>query len=1127
MQLSTIACTRYDSNRRSTKHQKVRRLLTLLCLATGMQVSAAGAQNQLVSLSFKNASAKDVFREINKQTGLNILADEALLEKSGKANIVVKNMPVNDALNLIMANQPLTYTIEGGAIIVKTKPAIQPASTPPPPIEIHGTVTTAKGQPLPGATVTVKGTRHGAVTKADGSFSITANPGETLEFSMVGFKPWSVKIDGSTTSFKVVLEDDISNLTDVVVVGYGTTKKKDLTGSVSSISSDQMNNGGVISNAAQAIQGRAAGVQVSQTNAAPGGQTIVRIRGGNSIKSTNEPLYVVDGFPSETGKDINPNDIDDIQILKDASSTAIYGARGANGVVMITTKRGKSGKPAIQYDGYYGTQKIVKEYDKMNGLENMQVTNAKAIEKGQPAFYTAEDLASGRNANWFQLTTRPGMVQSHNLSVSGGTAEDRVALSGNYFRQDGALKNTNFERYSVRLNYDRQFTKHFKTGASVYGSHAYTNFKTYDGNIVPSNVMYGVLTASPAIPVYNADGTYARFKGRDNPLAWLMAPTNDRYENKMNINVYADYEILDGLNFRVNGGTEYTTTKEGTYLPRDLVDGEKVGGKASVNDLGFTRNLVEGYFTYKKVFNKIHSFNLVAGASYQSDAYSKHYSLVQKFSTDAFLYHNLEAGTERLQNISLDIPTKMASIYGRLNYSLKDKYLATFTFRRDGSSRFGGNNRFGAFPSGSIAWRASEEDFIKDLNIFSNLKVRGGYGLTGNDRIGDYIYMSLFGPTNVSLGEGSASYGGTVITRLPNEDLQWENTAQLDIGIDMGFFNNRVSATIDYYRKKTNKLIFDMPIGDWNGFATQTVNAGSIENKGVELSINTENIINHAFTWNTTLNIAYNKQNCLDLGGRPYVITQTANLYGGRGMDFTKLAPGQELSTFFGYVYDGVIKTGEAHTAQPSSKPGDPKFKDISGPDGKPDGIIDANDRTYLGHANPHWIYGINNNFAYKGFELNIFLQGALDYSLYNATALVLESGPGKAALNRWTTANENTDIPRDGYAIAYGGLMNTRFVENASYLRCKMITLGYNIPVAKTFLKSLSGIKVYGSVQNLFTITKYTGTDPEVNTNLRTGSDINANLNNSGNNANLSSGLDYTAFPAYRTFTVGLKLNF
>ncbi|MBV8256118.1 MAG: TonB-dependent receptor [Chitinophaga sp.] len=1116
MQLSTIASTRHANDRRFMNRSRVSKLLALLCLTTGMQAHA-GAQEQLVSLSLHDASTKDAFREISKQTGLNILADESLLEKGNRSNLVVNKMPVSEALNLLMRNQPLTYSIENGAIIVKTKTSAQPATTPPPPVDIRGVVTNDKGEPLPGVTVTVKGTKQGTISKPDGTFLIHADAGETIEFSMVGFRTSSVKFEGKNTSLKVVLEADVSHLSDVVVVGYGTAKKKDLTGSISSISSDQMNNGGVVSNAAQAIQGRAAGVQVSQSNSAPGGQTIVRIRGGNSIKSTNEPLYIVDGFPSETGKDINPNDIDDIQVLKDASSTAIYGSRGANGVVMITTKRGKSGKANIQYDGYMGTQRIAKEYNKMNGLENMKVTNAKANEKGLPDYYTAADLASGRDNDWFKLATRPGLVQSHNLSISGGSGPDRVSLSGNYFNQEGALKNTSYTRYSVRLNYDRQFSDRFKTGANVYLSHAYTNFKTYDGNIVPSNVMYGVLTASPAIPVYNDNGTFARFHGRDNPLAWLLAPTNDRFENKVNFNAYLDYKIIEGLNFRVNGGVENTTTKEGTYLPRDLVDGEKVGGKASVNDLATSRSLIEGYFTYRKIFNKIHSINFVLGASYQYDQYDKHYSLVQKFSTDAYLYHNLDAGTERLTSSSQTLPGKMASTYGRLNYTLFDKYLLTATFRRDGSSAFGMNKRYGLFPSFSLAWRASDEQFIKDLNIFSNLKIRGGYGRTGNDRIGYYTYLPLFGPTNVSLGEGSDSYGGTVATRLPNPNLHWESTAQVDLGIDMGFFNNKVNATIDFYRKKTNDLIFDIPIGDWNGFQTQTVNAGAIENKGVELGINTENFRSKHFTWNTTLNIAYNKQTCLDLGGLPYIITQTANFYGGRGLDFTRLAPGQELSTFYGYVYDGVIKSGEAHPAQPNAKPGDPKYKDLSGPNGKPDGKIDANDRTYLGHANPHYIYGISNDFTFGNFDLSIFLQGALDYSLYNATRLVLESGPGKDALNRWTTNNENTDIPRDGYSTAYGGMVNSRFVENASYLRCKMVTLGYNVPTARSFLKAVKGIRIYGSVQNLFTITKYTGSDPEVNT----------NLNSSGSNANMNSGLDYTAFPAYRTYTLGLKVNF
>lgn len=478
---------------------------------------------------------------------------------------------------------------------------------------------------------------------------------------------------------------------------------------------------------------------------------------------------------------------------------------------------------------------------------------------------------------------------------------------------------------------------------------------------------------------------------------------------------------------------------------------------------------------------------------------------MQNFSTDAFLYHNLGSGTERLSSTSSKIDARLASAYGRVNYTFKDRYLITATLRRDGSSRFGPNNAFGIFPSGSVAWRIIQEDFLKDQRTFSNLKLRVSYGVTGNDRIGDYVYLSTFSPVNVTL-DGHSSYPGTAIAKLPNADLKWESTAQFNVGVDVGILDERITATLDYYHKKTKDLLLDIPIGVWTGFASQTVNAGSIENKGFEISVNSENFNGKNFRWNTTLNFAYNRQKALDLGGRTYIITQTANPYGGRAIDFTRLEPGKELSMFYGYVYDGVIKTGEDHSIEPNAKPGDPKYVDLN-----KDGIINANDRTFLGNANPHYIYGMNNDFKYGDFELSIFMQGAADYSLYNVNRLMLESGPGVDALKRWTTSNENTDIPRDGYATSYGSYLNSRFIEEASYLRIKMVTLGYNLP--KTVLKSINNIKVYVTAQNLFTITGYTGSDPEVNTR--------------GGNNNLAAGLDYTAFPAFRSFMVGLKVNF
>lgn len=978
---------------------------------------------------------------------------------------------------------------------------------------IKGKITDNNGNPLPGVSVTVTGSKRGTIADENGNFTIDANAGETLEFSFVGYKTQTVKL-GKQTSLTIKMQPDATDLNSIVVVGYGTQKKKDVTGSIASVSSDQMNLGGVTTNAAQAIQGRAAGVQVSQTSSAPGGSTVIRIRGGNSIKSTNEPLYVVDGFPSETGKDINPNDIDDIQILKDASATAIYGARAANGVVLITTKRGKAGKSNIQYDGYIGWQKITRGYDKMTGLQDMQVTNAKENEKGNPDFYSATDLASGNNTDWFDLATRVAKVQSHNISVSGGNTDTRVSLSGNYFSQDGALRNTDYERYSIRLNIDKQFSKKFKMGANMYGARHNSKFKDYDGTIVPSNVMYGILTASPAVPVYNADGSFARFQGRDNPLAWLLAPTNDRKGNKININAFADYKITDDLSFRVNAGTEYFDTKAGTYLPRVLVDGEKVRGRATVSNMTTVRNLIESYFTYDKSFGE-HKVNAIAGVSYQKDIAEATGATVQNFSTDVFLYHNLTAGTERLASSSMKIDVRLASAYGRVNYSFRDKYLVTATVRRDGSSRFGTNNRYGIFPSGSIAWRLIEEDFVKNLNTFSNLKLRMSYGVTGNDRVygisgnnsfGDNIYETAFAPVNVTLN-GSSSYGGTAITRLPNANLKWESNAQFNVGVDAGFLDNKITVTLDYYSKKTYDLLLDIPISTIHGFNAQTVNVGSIRNQGIELLINTENFKTPHFEWNTTVNFAYNKQKTLSLGGRPYIITQTANPYGGRAIDFTRLEPGKELSVFYGYLYDGVIKSGENHSAQPNSKPGDPRYVDVNG-----DGLITPGDRTFLGNANPHYTYGMNNDFRYKNFELNIFLQGAADYSLYNVNKLMLETGRGVDALRRWTPNNENTDVPRDGYVTTpYGGSLNSRFIEDASYLRVKMVTLGYNLP--SSLIKSISNIKFYITAQNLFTITKYSGSDPEVNTR--------------GGDNNLAAGLDYTAFPAFRSLTVGLKVNF
>ena len=802
---------------------------------------------------------------------------------------------------------------------------------------ITGKVTDSNdGSGLAGVSIVVKGTSVGSLSDVAGNFSIKASDSQTLKFSFIGYLEQEIAV-GSQTVINVSLVMDTKQLDEVVVAGYGTTKKVNLTSSISSIPKAELNLGGTTVNAAQAIQGRAAGVAVTQGSFAPGDLPIIRVRGANSIKSTNEPLYVVDGFPSSTGMDINPNDIEDIQILKDASATAIYGARGANGVVMITTKRGKSGKTEVQFDGYYGVQQAQNPFETMTGPESMASANAKADEENKVRPYTSTDVANGYNNDWFELATRTAAVQSYNLSASGGNEDTRVAFSGNYFSQDGVLKNTDYQRFTARLNVDKNFSKKFKMGANVYYSHSFANFKTYEANIVPSNVMYGIIQASPAVPYLNPDGTYATFKGRDNPMAWLMEPTKERFIDKFSINANAEYTIFKDLTFNINGGAENTATLQGTYLPTTLVPGKDVGGRADLLNLGFMRSLIEAYFNYNKNFGSSHKLNAVVGVSSQMDNNLRHFSQVQKFSTDAFLYYNLGAASQRLFSESTRTQTKMSSVYGRLNYSFRDKYLATFTMRADASSRFGSNNRTGYFPSGSLAWRILQEDFMSGLKSsirLSNLKLRASYGVTGNDRIPDYLYLTTILPTRVTL-DGTNLYAGVTSGNLPNPDLQWESTAQFNVGLDIGFINDRITSTVDYYKKITNKLLFDIPIGDWQGFATQTVNTGSIENYGVEFTINTENIVSSTgFNWTTGFNVAYNKQTCTDLGGRPYIISQIAAPYGGRAIDFSKLEVGGELSQIYGYIYTGPFKTGDDRSAQPGSQVGDASFKDVN-KDGK------------------------------------------------------------------------------------------------------------------------------------------------------------------------------------------------
>lgn len=694
---------------------------------------------------------------------------------------------------LCLSSLVSSYAIPGGVDATKAKNEsvmiTQQAK------RVSGVVTDSAGEPIPGANVVQKETTNGTVTDMNGKYTLDVPNNATLVISFIGYTTKEIKV-GSQSVLNVSLVEEAIGLNEVVAIGYGYVKKKDLTGAVSTVSADDMVLGGTVSNAAQALQGKTAGVQVSQSSKAPGGTIAVRVRGNNSISSTNEPLYVVDGFPSSEGLNLNPNDIESMQILKDASATAIYGARGANGVVLITTKRGKAGENKISYSGYLGTQKVDNPFEFLNAKDYMNLQNALYQEidgqEGNPnGVYTPSQLQSTVDTDWLDVCTRLALVQDHNIQFRGGSEKTKVLTSLGYYKQEGVLKNTDFNRISGRVNVDQTINDFIKAGATMYAHRERSNAQTYSGNILGENVMLSVMEYDPTVKPYNEDGTYGRVPGGrgDNPLANLLERKKEMVNDKFNGTAFLEVNPFDGFTAKATAGVELLHNFKGSYLPKSTTyAGEIEGGIASTYDFRSTRQVFEGILNYMKTFNNIHDLNVMLGYSYEKYSAESRSANGKGFSTDLFEWNNL--GAASIKGVSSSkTENLLASFFGRVNYTFNDKYLATVTVRRDGSSRFGANNHWGTFPSGSLAWRASEEDFVKNWGVFSNLKVRAGYGVTGNERIGDYASYALVSTNHVTL-DGSNNMPGTHLNQSSPENvsLKWETTTQYNVGFDMGFF---------------------------------------------------------------------------------------------------------------------------------------------------------------------------------------------------------------------------------------------------------------------------------------------------------------------------------------------------
>ena len=1022
------------------------------------------------------------------------------------------------------------------------RPARHPAAT----IPVKGRVTGADGTGLPGVTVLVRGTSTGTTTGVDGSFSFSAPENSTLLFSFVGFVSQSVVLTSANAAdVAVTLRETAQGLGEVVVVGYGTQQRTDVTGAISTVSGAAIASQPV-ADPTQALQGRAAGVTVTQNSGAPGGAggTSVRIRGISSA-GNNSPLYVVDGFPLPTSdangnavenqlNSINPNDIESIDVLKDASATAIYGVRAANGVVIITTKRGKAGSASISVDGYRGFQQVWRKLDLLNSQQYATINNESLLAAGQPINPKyADPSALPVNTDWQKAVFRPtAVIQSYNISASGGSDKARYALSAGYFQQDGTLNGSNFERFTVRANGDITLNKYVKVGNSLAITHQ------QDRQLNTGNDEFGVLNnviqLPPTIPVYNPDGSYYQPTAtvdnfiEPNPVLQSLITNAKFSRNRIIGSFFGEVEPLKGLRFRTNVGADLIFDNNNGFTPSLGPNSPRNSVAGAYSETKYNPTyLIENTLTYNHTFAEQHHLTVLAGQSAQQFQYMYTNAYRSGFVNNTL--QNINAGPASnpaypVTNSGIGIEPitdRLASYFGRVNYDFAGKYLLTATARLDGTSQFAPGYQFGFFPGASVGWRISEESFIKDIPVISNLKLRGGYGKVGNPlNAGRFAYLATIN-SGISYPFGTTVFQGAAPTRGANELLRWENNYQADLGLDVGLFGNRVELSVDIYNRRSPNLISNVPPTLVSGtYELVPTNAVSSRNNGIDLSLNTRNLVggDNSVGWTTGLVFSAYRNRILNLNvATPFNGTVTRT-----GTAISRFDQNSSIGSFYGYVADGLIQTADELAALNKNSPtglyqlsgtapGDIKFRDMNG-----DGVVNDQDRVFIGNPNPNYTFGVTNTVSYRGFDLTAFVQGSEGGKIYNLNRVYTEGGlysngnSSTRVLGRWTGPGTSTDVPR---AIAGDPNQNLRvssyFVEDGSYVRLKTLTLGYNF--AKPLVSRFGGqtLRVYVTAQNLVTLTKYTGYDPEI------GSQAGA------------FGIDRGVYPQARVFTAGLNIGF
>lgn len=1035
---------------------------------------------------------------------------------------------------------------------------------------VRGTVMDDSGMAVPGASIQLKGTTQGTITDFDGKFSISVpNKKAVLVISFIGYATLEQQVDASKP-MTLVLKEDSELLEEVVVVGYQEVKMKDLTGSVAKADMKELLNTPVGS-FDQTLGGRIAGVNVTSSEGQPGGTMNIVIRGNNSLTQDNSPLYVIDGFPVEDpaiASTINPADIESMDILKDASATSIYGARGANGVVIITTKKGKIGKAQLTYDGSVTLHHVSRTIPMMDAYEFVKlqaeaypvsIANSTGgyLMEYEGKQWTLDDYRNIYQYDWQDEVMRTAWQHNHNIRLTGGTDGVRYNASASYYNQDGILLNSGYERFQMRANtlikrdkldislttnYSRSIQTGSTPSASSYSgmNNLYYSVWGYRPVTYPNKSMDALLN-DVMDDAIDSSNDY-----RFNPIRSLKEEYRKAYINNLQLNGYVSYEFMKGLKLKVSGGYTYDARKNDQFNNSKT----RYGGPTSTDKVNaqVIRSerltwLNENTLTWQTNIKKRHFFNTLVGITFQNSDYEYYSIKATHLPNESLGMAGLSEGTLSSSS-SVKSSWAMMSYLASLKYNYKSKYYATASFRADGSSKFSKKNRYGYFPSGSLAWNFMEEKFMKPFKkVLDSGKLRLSWGLTGNNRIGEYDYYALLAmlkdrqgdyvsngsiPSGVYPFDNNMGSVGIVPISLPNEDLKWETTEQWNLGLDLSFLAGRINVTADLYRKTTRDLLLDASLPLSSGYYSATKNIGKVRNDGLELSLSTLNYDAHGFRWSTDFNIAFNKNKVLELAENQYALTSAARFdqsYNSQPSYIAKV--GMSMGMMYGYLYEGTykyddfIRSGNSYTlksnvphfaSESNTQPGMPKYKDVNA-----DGVIDSRDRTIIGRGLPVHTGGFTNNFAYKGFDLSVFFQWSYGNDIMNANKLFFENGAYKKDLNqyasyadRWTPENSESNMPAATKSSS-NNVISSRIIEDGSFLRLKTVTLGYTIPKAAITKAGLSNARVYLAAQNLWTWTNYSGYDPEV----------------SVRNSALTPGLDFSSYPRAFTFSLGVNLGF